>query len=57
VLTSHDTFALVEGNLIEGNWTSGILIKEPSLPDLRRNEIRMNFYQIQMDKHAKKKWD
>lgn len=43
-MTASETFALIEGNLVEGNWTSGILIKNPSLPDLRRNEIKMNFY-------------
>lgn len=56
ILTAGDTTALIESNYIEENWTSGILIKDPSLPELRKNEISKNYYQVQMEKHAKKKW-
>jgi hypothetical protein len=34
-LTAGETTALIEKNMIEENWTSGILIKDPSLPELR----------------------
>ena len=56
ILTASDTKALIDSNFIEENWTAGILIKEPSLPDLRKNEISKNYYQVYMEKHAKKKW-
>ncbi len=55
-MTASDTTALIESNIIEENWTSGVLIKDPSLPELRKNDISKNYYQVQMEKHAKKKW-
>lgn len=56
ILTAAETYALVDSNFIEENLAAGILIKDPSLPELRRNEICKNFFQVQMEKHAKKKW-
>eukprot|EP00347_Sterkiella_histriomuscorum_P014217 403361723 len=56
ILTASNTRALIESNFIEENWTAGILIKEPSLPEIRKNEISKNYYQVQMEKHAKKLW-
>jgi parallel beta-helix repeat protein len=35
---------LLEGNIIEENWTAGILIKDPSLPEMRKNEVSKNYY-------------
>ena len=37
--------------------TTGVIIKDPSLPDLRSNFIYdNNMFQVQMEAHAKKKW-
>ena len=57
ILTANKTFCLLEGNIIEENWTAGILIKDPSLPEMRKNEVSKNYYQVQMEAHAKPKWD
>jgi hypothetical protein len=56
LLCAGGTNALVDANIIEDNLAAGILIKDPSLPDLRRNEITKNTFQIQMEKHAKVNW-
>jgi parallel beta-helix repeat protein len=45
-LCAGGTNALVDANIIEDNLAAGILIKDPSLPDLRRNEITKNTFQI-----------
>ena len=37
--------------------TTGIIIKDPSLPDLRSNHVHgNNMFQLQMEAHAKAKW-
>jgi hypothetical protein len=37
--------------------TTGIIIKDPSLPDLRSNHVHgNNMFQLQMEAHAKSKW-
>jgi parallel beta-helix repeat protein len=43
-MTCSKTFCVVDSNIIEENLAAGILIKNPSLPDLRRNEISKNFF-------------
>lgn len=57
ILTANDTKALLEANVIEENWTAGILIKDPSLPEMRKNEVSKNYYQVQMEAHARPKWE
>jgi len=44
ILTASKTKCIIDGNCIEDNFAAGILIKDPSLPDLRRNEISKNFF-------------
>ncbi len=44
LMTCSKTFCVVDSNIIEENLAAGILIKNPSLPDLRRNEISKNFF-------------
>lgn len=44
ILTASKTKCIIEANIIEDNFAAGILIKSPSLPDLRRNEIAKNFF-------------
>lgn len=44
ILTASKTRCIIDGNVIEDNFAAGILIKNPSLPDLRRNEIAKNFF-------------
>ena len=56
ILTASKTNALIDSNIVEENWIAGILIKDPSLPELRKNEVSKNYYQVQMEAHAKKKW-
>jgi parallel beta-helix repeat protein len=46
----------VELNTIQDNYVAGILIKDPSLPELRKNTVSSNLYQVQMEKHAKSRW-
>ena len=37
--------------------TTGVIIKDPSLPDLRSNHIHENnMFQVQMESHAKQRW-
>jgi len=43
-LSASHTHALVEGNIIEDNYVAGVLIKEPSLPELKKNKIQRNLY-------------
>jgi len=57
ILTASKTKCVIDDNCIEDNFAAGILIKNPSLPDLRRNEIAKNFFQLQMEKHASKKME
>jgi len=54
ILTASETYAIIDTNYIEENQAAGILIKEPSMPEIRRNEIQKNFFQIKMEKHASK---
>ena len=57
MLTEKNTTALFQDNIIARNTTTGIIIKAPSLPDLRSNEIcGNNMFQVQMEAHAKTKW-
>jgi len=44
ILTASKTKCTIEQNCIEDNFAAGILIKNPSLPELRRNEIAKNFF-------------
>ena len=46
ILTAEKTTVIVDSNFIEENLAAGILIKDPSMPELRRNEICKNFFQI-----------
>jgi parallel beta-helix repeat protein len=57
ILTANNTKAMLDSNIIEENWTAGILIKDPSLPEMRKNEVSKNYYQVQMEAHAKPKWE
>lgn len=57
IMTANNTTALLEANTIEENWTAGIVIKDPSLPVMRKNEISKNYYQVQMEAHARDRWD
>lgn len=57
IMTANNTTALLEANIIEENWTAGIVIKDPSLPEMRKNEISKNYYQVQMEAHARDRWD
>ena len=45
-----NTFARIEGNLIENNKLHGIEIKDPSHPVLINNKIQGNTYQVGLDK-------
>lgn len=56
LLTAGNTTSLIEQNFIEDNLAAGVLIKDPSLPDLQRNEVSKNTFQVQMEKHGKKRW-
>ena len=42
LLTEKNTTALIQNNLIAKNMTTGVIIKDPSLPDLRSNFIYDN---------------
>lgn len=44
LMTCSKTFCIVDSNIVEENLIAGILIKAPSLPELRRNEISKNFF-------------
>lgn len=44
ILTAGETFVIIDSNFIEENLAAGILIKDPSLPEMRRNEICKNFF-------------
>ena len=44
ILTADNTTTLLEGNYIEDNQAAGILIKDPSMPHIRKNEICKNFF-------------
>jgi parallel beta-helix repeat protein len=43
-MTAQKTSAFIDKNVIEDNVVAGILIKDPSLPLLRGNEIQKNFF-------------
>ena len=51
-----ETEALIKQNKIENN-EYGIEIKDPSEPDLQKNTIKDNDYQVSLDKNCKKHWD
>ena len=42
-------------NKIKDNISIGLMIKDPSMPIVRNNEIMGNHYQISIDKHVRKK--
>ena len=42
LLTEKNTTALIQNNTIAKNMTTGVIIKDPSLPDLRSNHIHDN---------------
>lgn len=42
ILTEKNTTALISNNHILKNMTTGVIIKDPSLPDLRSNKIEEN---------------
>jgi parallel beta-helix repeat protein len=44
IMTASKTRCIIDSNVIEDNFAAGILIKNPSLPDLRRNEISKNYF-------------
>jgi parallel beta-helix repeat protein len=44
ILTASKTTTLIDANVIEDNLVSGVVIKDPSMPILRRNQIQKNFY-------------
>jgi len=44
ILTASKTKTLIDANVIEDNLVSGVVIKDPSMPILRRNQIQKNFY-------------
>jgi parallel beta-helix repeat protein len=57
LLTEKNTTALIQYNVIAKNMTTGVIIKDPSLPDLKKNHIyENNMFQVQMESHAKSKW-
>ena len=39
ILTEKNTTAHISNNLISKNITTGLIIKDPSLPDIQGNEI------------------
>ena len=51
-----ETNAVIDSNTIEDNQAAGIIIKDPSLPEIKRNEICKNFFQIKMEKHGRSVW-
>ena len=55
VLSAGKTTAHVLGNFIEDSNT-GVLIKDPSELDLRKNEIKKNNVQVEMEKKAAKRF-
>ena len=55
-MTAGNTVCIFEQNIVEDNLAAGVLIKDPSLPDMQRNEIAKNTFQVQMEKHGKKRW-
>ena len=42
LLTEKNTTALIQDNVIAKNMTTGVIIKDPSLPDLKSNHIYEN---------------
>ena len=44
LMCAGKTVSLIDSNIIENNLAAGILIKDPSLPDLRRIEITKNTF-------------
>lgn len=42
LLTEKNTVAKIHSNTISNNMTTGIIIKDPSLPDLKKNSIKEN---------------
>ena len=50
-----DTCAKIENNTIEENRQCGIDIRDPSLPDLKRNKIEKNVFQIKVEQKARKR--
>ena len=43
-MTADDTTCIIDSNIIEENQAAGILMKNPSLPEIKRNEICKNFF-------------
>ena len=56
IMTCGETTAVIDSNTIEDNQAAGIIIKDPSLPEIKRNEICKNFFQIKMEKHGRSVW-
>jgi parallel beta-helix repeat protein len=44
ILTCGNTTAVIDSNTIEDNQAAGVIIKDPSFPEIKRNEIGKNFF-------------
>ena len=52
-----ETVAKIENNQIENNKKYGIEIKDPGQPEMRKNRVQGNMFQVKLDTNAKRKWD
>ena len=54
ILCGGQTDAEITDNKILSNVSIGVMIKDPSVPQLKANEICHNFYQLSLDKNTKR---
>ena len=52
-----ETVAKIEHNQIENNKKYGIEIKDPGQPEMRKNRVQGNMFQVKLDVNANRKWD
>lgn len=53
---SGTTSADITKNHINSNISIGLMVKDPSQPNIQTNTLKDNHYQISVDKHARKKF-
>ena len=52
-----ETVAKIENNQIENNKKYGVDIRDPAQPEMRKNKMQGNLYQLRLDQLAKRRWE
>ena len=52
-----ETVAKIENNQIENNKKYGVDIRDPGQPEMRKNKMQGNMYQLRLDQMAKRRWE